>query len=62
MKAYQCSMCKHLQDYEEKCDCQIGIDARPNHRQKGDAELCKKLLTVSTMKTIIKSRGTQNGN
>jgi len=42
MKAYQCSMCKHLQDYEEKCDCQIGIDARPNHRQKGDAELCRK--------------------
>lgn len=41
MKAYQCSTCKHLMDYDEICNCQIGIDARPNHRDKGDAELCR---------------------
>lgn len=42
MKAYQCSKCEHLQDYDETCGCQIGIDPRPNHREKGDAELCGK--------------------
>lgn len=26
MKAYQCSKCKHLNDLDERCDCQIGID------------------------------------
>ncbi len=42
MKAYQCSKCIHLQDYDETCGCQIGIDVRLGHREKGDAELCKK--------------------
>lgn len=42
MKAYQCSQCKCLQDFDEYCACGAGIDPRPNHRQKGDAELCKK--------------------
>jgi hypothetical protein len=41
MKAYQCSTCEHLHDYDETCGCGIGIDPRPNHREKGDAELCK---------------------
>lgn len=42
MKAYQCSECKLLRDYDDYCQCAIGIDARPNHREKGDAELCRK--------------------
>lgn len=41
MKAYQCSKCDKLNDLDEKCNCLIGIDARPNHRNKGDAKLCK---------------------
>lgn len=42
MKAYQCSKCENLCDYDENCQCLIGIDTRPNHREKGDAELCKR--------------------
>jgi hypothetical protein len=42
MKAYQCSKCENLRDYDEYCQCSIGIDVRPNHREKGNAELCKK--------------------
>lgn len=42
MKAYQCSKCVHLCDYDEYCQCAIGIDPRTNHREKGDAELCRK--------------------
>lgn len=42
MKAYQCSKCVNLCDYDENCQCSIGIDPRPNHRGKGNAELCKK--------------------
>ena len=42
MKAYQCSKCSHLHDYDEYCQCSIGIDPRPSHREKGNAELCKK--------------------
>ncbi|WP_024834137.1 hypothetical protein [Ruminiclostridium josui] len=42
MKAYQCSKCMHLTDLDETCNCQMGIDPRPNHREKGDSELCKK--------------------
>ncbi|MEE1085803.1 MAG: hypothetical protein U0L05_01315 [Schaedlerella sp.] len=41
MRAYQCSRCKHLQDYDEYCACQIGIDPRPNHREKHDAKRCR---------------------
>lgn len=41
MKAYQCSKCKHLGDYDEICQCNIGIDPRTNHREKNDAELCR---------------------
>jgi len=41
MKAYQCSKCQNLQDLDERCDCCIGIDPRTNHREKGDAELCR---------------------
>ena len=42
MKAFKCSECVHLQDYDNNCGCIIGIDARLNHREKGDAERCKK--------------------
>ena len=42
MKAYQCSKCENLQDYDESCQCLEGIDPRPNHRVKGDTKLCKK--------------------
>lgn len=42
MKAYQCSKCANLCDLDERCDCPIGIDPRPNHRENGNAELCKK--------------------
>lgn len=41
MKAYQCSQCTHLENFGERCQCMIGIDVRPNHREKGDAKLCK---------------------
>ena len=41
MRAYQCSKCKLLQDFDERCACVLPIDARPGHREKGDAELCK---------------------
>lgn len=41
MKAYQCSKCKQLYDYDEYVQCLIGIDARTNHREKGNAELCR---------------------
>ena len=40
--AYQCSTCTKLQDYDEYCQCLAGIDPRPNHREKGDAEMCRK--------------------
>lgn len=41
MKAYQCSECANLCDYDESCNCSTGIDPRHNHREKGDAELCR---------------------
>lgn len=41
MKAYQCSECDKLRDYDGYCQCAI-LDARTNHREKGDAEICKK--------------------
>lgn len=41
-KAYQCSQCAKLYDNEEYCMCLAGIDPRPNHRERGDAETCKK--------------------
>lgn len=40
MKAYRCSECKNLRDYDEYCGCPV-VDPRLNHREKGDAELCK---------------------
>ena len=42
MKAYQCSKCANLYDYDEYCQCSVSIDARPGHREKGNAETCKK--------------------
>lgn len=39
-RAYQCSQCKNLVDYDEFCGCPI-LDPRPNSRGKGDAKLCK---------------------
>lgn len=42
MKAYQCSKCKHLNDYDEYCNCTfIGADMRPNHRSKETLKECK---------------------
>lgn len=41
-KAYQCSECANLYDADEYCGCTVNIDPRPNHREKGDAELCRK--------------------
>lgn len=42
MKAYQCSECDKLRDYDDYCNCAMGIDVRIGHREKGDAELCRK--------------------
>lgn len=42
MKAFQCSKCSHLIDLDERCMCEIDIDPRPSHREKGDVELCRK--------------------
>lgn len=41
MKAYQCSECENMCDYDEYCNCSVGIDPRPNYRANGDAELCR---------------------
>jgi len=41
MKAYQCSRCENLQDYDDYCNCSLEIDIRPNHREKGSTKLCK---------------------
>ena len=41
MKAYQCIKCALLRDYDEYVLCAADIDPRPNHREKGDTELCK---------------------
>ena len=41
MKAYRCSSCMHLEDCDEYCRCAVGIDPRPNHREKHDAKLCR---------------------
>lgn len=41
MKAFQCSTCKLLQDYDEYCSCGADIDMRISHRTKGDAERCR---------------------
>lgn len=40
MKAYQCSICANLYDLDDRCACSVGIDPRPNHREKGDRDLC----------------------
>ena len=42
MRAYQCSKCENLSDCGEYVECSAGIDPRPNHREKGDAERCKR--------------------
>lgn len=42
MKSYQCSRCNKLYDCDEYCMCLAMIDSRPSHRNKGDAEICKK--------------------
>lgn len=42
MKAYQCSKCALLCDYDEYCSCSVLGDMRPQNRKKGDAEICKK--------------------
>ena len=41
-KAFRCSKCTNLQDYDEYCSCSVLGDMRPQHREKGDAEICKK--------------------
>lgn len=41
MKAYQCSKCTQLLDYDEYATCRFVGDIRPNHREKGDAKLCR---------------------
>lgn len=40
-KAYQCSQCANLEDMDEYVICTVGIDPRPNHREKGDAKKCR---------------------
>ena len=40
MKAYQCSRCKLLQDFDTRCDCALGIDPRPKYREKGMHKVC----------------------
>lgn len=42
MRAFQCSICENLYDMHERCACGVGIDPRPNHREKSDVELCKR--------------------
>ena len=34
MRAFQCSICENLYDMDERCACGVGIDPRPNHREK----------------------------
>lgn len=41
MRAYQCSRCARLEDADEICVCMAHIDPRPNHREKGDAKICR---------------------
>lgn len=41
MRAYQCSKCRCLEDMDEYVSCSAGIDPRTNHREKGDAKLCR---------------------
>lgn len=41
MKAYQCSQCARMINYDDYCQCNVEIDPRPNHRVKGDAERCR---------------------
>lgn len=40
--AYQCSRCAMLYDNDNYVGCAAGIDARPRHREKGTANLCKR--------------------
>lgn len=40
MKAYQCSKCEHMKDYDEFCLCAMEIDPKPKHRENGDKEKC----------------------
>lgn len=44
MKAFQCSKCEHMKDYETHCNCCMNIDPRPNHREKGNREKCLDLF------------------
>lgn len=48
-KSYQCSRCKLLTDLDATCNCQAGVVPRPNHREKGDAELCRKSLIMNPL-------------
>ena len=41
VRAYQCSQCANLEDMDEYVTCTVGIDPRPNHREKGDAKMCR---------------------
>ena len=33
-KPYQCSLCDKMQDYDDYCMCNAGIDPRPSKRVK----------------------------
>lgn len=41
MKAYQCSKCELLRDYDEYVQCGLGLDIRPPYREKGGVKECK---------------------
>lgn len=41
MRAYQCSRCELLRDYEEFCMCGADLEIRPKYRSKGGAKICK---------------------
>ena len=44
MKAYQCSRCQLLRDYDEYCACLVLGDVRPNRREVGNAKKCKEIF------------------
>lgn len=48
--AYQCSICENLYDLDEYVMCMADVDPRTNHRQKGDADKCKKAFTLLAKK------------
>jgi len=41
MKAYQCSKCKLLLDFNDHCACALSIYIKPSQRETGGATMCR---------------------